>query len=411
MAKSASSHIGLVMVSAALLLGCGTKAAKESEAGPITDPDARSAVESYNRTALDLYSELRGKAGNIVISPYSIGFAMSMALSGARGETEKEMAAVLNQKLSRERMESACAKILQRMSRFDDEDDITLTTANALCLTVDGSLVHKPYKQLLVKKYSAELFSAPDVAPINAWVSKKTNGKIGRILKKLSPNSVCVLLNAVYFKGLWASQFEEKMTRPGDFHLAEDKTASVPMMNQTAEYSVVRDDGFAAISMPYKGSSLAMVIILPNDRAGLAAVEKKLGMDMIRATLDGLSQRTPGKVMLSLPRFQLEFGADLTPAFKALGVNRAFSAEKADFGGITGRDDLGLIWISAIQHKAFLEVNEEGSEAAAATAVEFATRSAPRIDIFRADHPFLFLLVDKEADVILFMGRVTDPRG
>lgn len=375
-----------------------------------TVSDEQRVIEAYNKTALQLYRRLKDEPQNLVISPYSIGTAMAMALSGARGDTEKEMAKVLNQTVSRERMDSANAKILDKMSRFQKEKDVVLSTANALCLTPDGALVHPEYKMLLSTEYHSEIFRAQNVSPINAWVAKKTQGKIDKILEKLSANSACVLLNAIYFKGLWASQFDKRLTRPGEFHTTKDKTVSVPMMNQTAEYPLAEHDDFMAAAMPYKLDSLAMVIVLPRKRNGLAQVEHQLSLETVQSILRELETSRPTKVMLAMPRFKVESSASLVPALQSEGMKLAFSGKKADFGGITGRDnDLGLIWIAQIQHKAFLEVNEEGSEAAVATAVELQTRSAPRITRFQVDHPFLFLLVDKTTDAILFMGRVNDP--
>lgn len=376
-----------------------------------TASDEQEVIESYNKTALQLYRQLGEESRNLVISPYSIGTTMAMALTGARGDTEKEMSNVLNQTIPRQRMDSANANILDKMTRFENERDITLSTANALCLTTHGGLVDPSYKKVLHTDYAAEIFGAQDVGPINAWVAKMTDGKIEKILDKLSVNSVCVLLNAVYFKGIWASQFDKELTRVDDFYIRKDKTVSVPIMHQTADYSLVKHDDLMALAMPYKVDSLAMVIVLPNDRMGLARLEKKLTMNKIHSVLKDLEESRPKKVMLSLPKFKIEFGAELIPAFRNRGMKLAFSSEKADFGGITGRDKaLGLIWISQIKHKAFLEVNEEGSEAAASTAVEFITKSVPRITQFQVDHPFFFFLVDKETKAIMFMGRVNNPQ-
>ncbi len=374
------------------------------------DSDEKKVITSYNKTALSLYQSLKEESGNLVMSPYSIGTAMSMALSGARGATEKEMKKGLNQAIPRERIDSANSKILNRMSRFHRGKDILLSTANALCLTPDAALVHEDYKALLRTKYHAEIFRAKSPDPINAWVEKKTRGKIDKILEKLSANSVCVLLNAIYFKGLWASQFDKQQTHPGNFYTIDNKTVSVPLMNQTAKYAVTKHDDFMALAMPYKVDTLEMLILLPNDRNGLRKVEDKLSAEMVQSVFNNLERATPRKVILSLPRFKIEFGASLIPAFQSNGIHLPFSSGKAEFGGITGRNNaLGLIWIDQIQHKAFLEVNEEGSEAAASTAVEVATRSTPRMTRFQADHPFLFFLVDRTTDSILFMGRVSNP--
>ncbi len=375
-----------------------------------TDSDEKNVIKSYNKTGLQLYRRLKEESRNLVISPYSIGTAMSMALSGARGDTGNEMKKVLNQTIPRGRIDSANSNILEKMSRFQEGKDIELSTANALCLTPDAALVHQDYKALISTKYHAEIFRAQNVDPINAWISKKTHGKIDRILEKLSDNSVCVLLNAIYFKGLWAAQFDKKLTRPGTFYTMENKAVSVPMMHQTAKYSVAEHDDFMAVAMPYKVDSLVMVIVLPRERKGLSRVEHKLSAELVQSVLMSLESRKPSKVMMSLPRFRISFGASLIPAFQSAGIQLAFSPKKADFGGVTGQHNAsGLIWIDQIQHKAFLEVNEEGSEAAASTAVEFATRSAPRVTRFQVDHPFLFLLVDKTANAILFMGRVNNP--
>ncbi len=405
---SRTRHLRTIVIQGLVLaLVLSASCSAREEAG---GPDEKAVVQACNTTAIQLYGGLKKDSENLVISPFSIGTAMSMALSGARGDTEKEMMKVLNQTVPRERMDSAHSKILARLNRFEKGKDVVLSTANALCLTVDSALVHKDYRTLLSTKYNAEIFDAHNVGPINAWVAKKTHGKIDKILEKLSANSVCVLLNAIYFKGLWASQFDKKLTRPGEFFTTEGKTLSVPMMHQTAEFSVATRDGCMAVALPYKVDSLAMVVILPTERKGLPGIEKQLSAAFVQAVLDDLGKHHPTKVALSLPRFKIEFGADLIPAFQSEGMKLAFSAEKADFGGITGRDtSLGLIWIAQIKHKAFLEVNEEGSEAAAATAVELQTKSVPRITRFLADHPFLFLLVDKATNAILFMGCVNDP--
>lgn len=372
--------------------------------------DEQAVVQAYNESALDLYQALDKGTGNVVISPYSIGVAMAMALSGARGDTEKEMARVLNQAIPRERIDAANSKILAIMNRFQEEQDIVLSTANALCLTGGGGLVDRGYKALLSTLYQAELFSAHNVEPINAWVMQKTHDKIDKILDELDANSVCVLLNAIYFKGLWASQFDGEQTRPGTFYATGGETLSVPTMHQTANYALLRQDEVTALAMPYRDPSLAMVIVLPNDRMGLAQVEGRLTFDTIQPILTTLERRWLDEVALTLPRFEIAFDASLVPPFKKMGIRSAFSSERADFGGITGPgSEPGTIWISQIKHKAVLEVNEEGSEAAAATAIEFATRSIPMTTTFLVDHPFLFFLVDKTTGAILFMGRVTDP--
>lgn len=180
------------------------------------------------------------------------------------------------------------------------------------------------------------------------------------------------------------------------------------MMHQTEKYSLVEYDDFSVLSMPYTAGELAMVIVLPKKRTGLATVEKALDTTKVESLLNDLNEAPPRETQLSLPKFKIEFGTGLIPAFQSLGMKRAFSLQ-ADFGGITGHDGgLGEIWISQIEHKAMIEVNEEGSEAAAATAVGAVLGGGLHIPSFTADHPFLFLLVDRSTEAILFMGRVSD---
>jgi serpin B len=384
----------------------------------VSASDEQEVIKGYNATALQLYRELGKEPGNFVISPYGIGTAMSMALAGARGGTEAEMARVLNQPLPRERMDSANARILDGMGRLSEAGKGELSVANALCLAQQGAMVHESYRGLLLTDYRAEVFGARDAAPINAWVSEKTHGRIDTILESLDPQDVCVLLNAVYFKGVWASPFDEKETHPGRFYTSDSETVFVPTMHQTAEYSLTRYDDFVALAMPYKIDSLAMIILLPKEPMGLASLEEGLSPDTLQSVLGDLEAQKPAQVRLWLPSFKITFETSLVPSFQSLGMRSAFSPEGADFGGIIGQDSApGVIWISEIEHKALLEVNEKGAEAAAATAVVMTWGGSgymiggsepPEV---RVDHPFLFLLIDRSTNAILFMGRVTNPLG
>lgn len=400
--RSARAETGLVLFTL-FIVGSGLHA-------HAIDADAKSVIASYNQMAFDLYRQVQQDKDNLVVSPYSIGTAMSMARSGARGRTDGEMAEVLHYSIPADQVDSANAAIYDRLNSLQKGTGIQISTANALCHTLHPSLVAPGYRELLTAKYRAEVFAAENVDPINAWVRDKTEGKIDKILEKLSPNSVCVLLNAIYFKGLWNSQFKESATLPGEFHVTEAQAVSVPTMRQTSGFRLVERENFRALLLPYQGEALAMVLVLPKERTGLPATEKSLSSSGVEALLNDLQAQNPDKVRVTLPRFKIESSCNLVPAFQNLGMDLAFSAEKADFGGITGKENApGLIWISQIQHKAFIEVNEEGSEAAAATAVEFMTRSSFGMAKFEADHPFLFFIVDSEATAILFMGRVRNP--
>jgi serpin B len=234
------------------------------------------------------------------------------------------------------------------------------------------------------------------------------------MMDELRPSSALVLLNAVYFKGGWASVFGRSATRPRPFYSADDETLSVPMMQQTAQYRVVERDDFVTVALPYESDSLAMVIVLPKERNGLAAVAERLTVEAVRSTLEDLEREPPAETVLSLPKFEFEFGAQLIPALQACGMNLPFSPGAADFGGITGPDAAGLLWIDEIRHLALVEVDERGTEAAAATSARGILLSLGYIGDgtvrhILIDHPFLFFLVERPTGALLFMGHVKNP--
>lgn len=385
------------------------------------DADVQAVVDSYNQTALDLYQELRAEPGNLVISPYSIGAAMAMALSGARGDTETEMAEVLHQPPPREERDAANAALMETLGRFEKNDDITLAVANALALGPLGEMISPSFRDLITTRYGGELFQAQSVSPINAWVAEKTEGKIQELLQDLDPTTACVLLNAIYFKANWAYQFKETSTRPEPFFLPDGNRVTVAMMHQSNDFHFVEHDTFVALELPYEDPSLSMILLLPRvtygvDKDGIISatvhsvedVEKGLDAETVQSFLDKLREGEPRyDLPVSLPRFKLKSARNLRSNFQTLGMARAFSEEVADFSGMTGNEDPGELWIGDIHHQAVLEVNETGAEAAAATAVVMGLRGLP--PEFRADRPFLFLVVDRSSDLILFMGRVVKP--
>lgn len=374
-------------------------------------PDSdRALVDAYNATGLALLGRVLPVQGNAVISPYSIGTAMSMAAAGAQGETAAEMLRVLRHTLSQEQMTRAHGSLAQAVSGTARREGVALSVANALCLTQHGTMVTPAYRALLRQRYGAELFEGTDVGPINRWVTQATHGKIERVLDRLSPNSVCVLLNAVYFKGLWLSQFDPKLTRPAPFTLASGEVVSVPTMRQTGRFPLHRGRSFQAISLPYQGGGFCMVVAVPSAADGVAELERLACTgELSSLLLRELPETEPTKVRLELPRFRTAFGVDLIPPFKQMGMSHAFSLFTANFAGITGDDTPGLVWIAQIRHEAVLEVDEKGSEAAAASAVEIKTRSASRTPVFRADRPFLLFIVEKRTGAILLAGRIINP--
>jgi len=248
---------------------------------------------------------------------------------------------------------------------------------------------------------------------INEWVEDETREKIKDLIQRgvLTPFTRLVLTNAVYFKGDWASPFEKEATREEDFTLTDPAHAAeairTPMMHQTEDFGYMETDAFQALEMPYAGDRLTMVVFLPRQTAGVSAFEETMTAENLSAWLKSLREQ---KVVVAMPKFKMTVQFQLADTLKAMGMRDAFSLPPADFSGMIERGEKELK-ISHVIHKAFVDVNEEGTEAAAATAVVVALELAPmRPLVFRADHPFVFLIRDKRTGSILFMGRVMDPQ-
>ena len=419
-------------------------------------------ARAYNTTGQQLFGQFAATSGNIVFSPYSIGTAMSMALSGARGDTASEMMRAMSMRMATDAIDTANAEMLAILNGYDR------STAPPLCpprATVDGANCQMPplggtnqcqfglrlvgdlcvgpgtkppsarflaanalvlgkrvdviaadYVAALKTKYAAEVFKDASLDNINAWVAQKTEGKIGKVLDRLDPNSAAVLLNAVYFKARWESMFDPKLTKDEAFNVTRSQKVDVPTMNQTTSFSLVSRGGYQAVRLNYQVPELGLVIVLPDDIEGANAVAKRLGTNELAELFTALRDgRAKKPVALALPRFKSEYRADLVPPFRQAGIQKAFDPNSADFSGMSGRPAAaGRLSIEQIVHRAVIEVAEESTEAAAATAVTIMPASIPGPRPtpvpFRVDHPFLFYLVDDTTGAILFQGRVIDPR-
>ena len=359
-----------------------------------------------NRTfAVQLYRQLAIGEENLFFSPHSISAAMAMTYAGARGKTAEEMKRALHFDLDQDRLHPAFKLLNTGLAAGSDLAGQKLNIANALVLTGDD--VSRAYKTLLKDYYDAEIFPG-DLETINAWVRNKTEHKIDKILDELDADSVCVILNAIYFKGLWAFPFDKERTAEAPFKVSPDRQVTVPLMQRNADFKLLVENDFRALEMPYQGERLSMVILLPNQVDGLNSLEQAANEPNLKQWLAALDSRHPRKVRLYLPRFKLETGYDLVPPFQKMGIAEAFKMPVADFTGMGWPK--GKLRISQIKHKAFVEVNEEGTEAAAVTAVEMVTKSImEHPEEFRVDHPFLFLIRDHASGTILFMGRMVDP--
>lgn len=356
--------------------------------------------------AVQLYRRLASGEGNLFFSPYSISAAMAMTYAGARGDTAEEMKRALRFDLDQSRLHPAFKVLNDGLAAGSDLAGQKLNIANALVLTGDD--VSGDYKTLLKAYYDAEIFPG-DLDDINAWVRNKTEHKIEKILDELSADSVCVILNAIYFKGLWAFPFDEERTADAPYNVSADRQVTVPLMYRNADFKLLKKNDFRALSVPYEGERLSMVILLPDHVDGLSTLEQEVNEPNLQQWLAALDGQSPRKVRLYLPRFKLETDYDLVPTLKQMGIAEAFKMPVADFRGMGWPK--GKLRIAQIKHKAFVEVNEEGTEAAAVTAVEMVTKSImEQPEVFRVDRPFLFLIRDHASGTILFMGRMVDPR-
>jgi len=368
-------------------------------------------IEDNNAFAIELYEQLAKEDGNIFFSPYSISTALAMTYAGARGNTEKEMSKVLHFNLSQNELHPAFSDLSSYFARIQNIGNIELNIANALWIPKNYYILDS-FLNINTEYYNANLFTvdfdkAPDKAiqEVNDWVEENTKNKIKDILKNedLHPLTRLILTNAIYFKGDWEYKFDKELTAELPFWKNKNKKMMVPMMYQKGNFKYSKNEDYQILELPYTGKELSMLILLPNEIDGLSRLEKHL--DYIIFTY--LNQFTPHKtVEVYLPKFESTKRFGLNAKLKTMGMKDAFS-DIADFSGITGNKRL---FIHKIIHKAYLKVDEQGTEAAAATAVIMAEVSYKQsFPIFKADHPFIFLIRENETGSILFIGRIVDP--
>jgi len=380
--------------------------------------DVKALAADTDAFAADLYDRLADEKGNLFFSPYSIESALAMVYGGARGETAAQMTRVLHFSLPPAQLHPAAGQLinsLEAAGTVDGKPACALVVANALWS--QKRFPYQPAFQNLVSRNYGGSLEEVDFAEfeavrkqINGWVEKQTRDKIKELIQpgNIDGNTRLVLTNAIYFKGAWADPFKKELTKTEPFHVDADRTVPVELMHQQHEFAYMETDDMQAVELPYAGQRLSMVVLLPKKVDGLAALEKQLTAEMINRWVEQLRGR---EVELSLPKFTMTCQFELAATLQAMGMTDAFSG-KADFSGISTAEGMA---ISKVIHKAFVEVNEEGTEAAAATAVLMGPtgafrKPAPPV-VFRADHPFVFMIRDRETGVILFVGRMVDAAG
>lgn len=393
---------------------CALVAPVSASAAPSTASSA-----GANDFAFATYGALKGKSGNLFLSPPSLRQALGVAYLGARGSTASEISAVLHLDTDRGRAAAqakdeingwqsargasqlAIANRLWGDQRFSMADDFLQKSRDAYGSPVERvDFAHAP---------------GPARVTINDWVAKQTNDKIKDLLPppSVTADTRLVITNAIWFKGTWAVTFDKTATRDEPFSVDPRTKVSAPTMHQTStfSYAAVPNAGLKVLEMPYGKSDLAMDILLPDSAGGLSKVEEQLSAGAFATWTSSLAQK---KVVVSLPKFTFTWGGSVKPELSKLGMRTAFTESAADFTGIAPPQAAGgNLYISDVVHKAFVAVDEEGTEAAAATGVVFARELAaiePPPERFTADHPFVFVIRDVKRGNVLFIGRVTNPK-
>ncbi|MDZ8185385.1 MAG: serpin family protein [Nostoc sp. ChiSLP02] len=370
-------------------------------------------VESSNKFGFKLFSEVYksdGTGKNIFISPSSVAIALAMTYNGASGSTQQAMAKTLElQGINLSEINSAYAATLKQL--LDNSDaKVQLKIANSLWANKDVKF-QPDFLQRAEDFYQAKVsnlnFQDPTaINTINNWVKDNTNGKIAKIVEQIQPNQVLFLINAIYFKGKWSQEFDKNQTVKYPFYITSSRQKQHPMMSQDGDYRYYENQQFQAVSLPYgKDGKFSFYIFLPKQTSNLKAFYQNLNAENWEKWMTQFNKQ---KGFIRLPRFKTEYDVTLNNALKALGMEEAFT-NKANFSGM-GRN----FTISQVKHKTFVEVNEEGTEAAAATSVGIVATSAfrPEPQPFRmiVDRPFFCAIRDNQTGSILFMGSITDPQ-
>jgi serpin B len=394
------------------------KSDKQRITSPVaSQADLAAVVDGNNAFAFDAYQQIKGDE-NVFFSPYSISLALAMTYAGARGDTAQQMASTLNYTLSQEQLHPALNSLDIELSqrgqgaKGKDEKGFRLNIVNAIW-GQQGYAFLQEFLDILAENYGAgirtlDFINAPEPSriTINDWVSDQTEGKIKDLIPPGAIDAMTrlVLTNAIYFNAAWQFPFEKDATADGTFHLLSGSEVTVPMMKQTKSFAYAESNDYQAVELPYDGSELSMVILLPQP-GQFTTFERSLDAKKVDGIIDSLGYK---KIALTMPKYEFTSDFSLKKTLSDMGMPVAFT-DSADLSGMDGKHDL---FISDVIHKAFVSVDESGTEAAAATAVIIAATSAPmpeQIINVTIDRPFIFLIRDIQTGTILFVGRVMNP--
>ncbi len=400
---------GLVLI--LLVYGCDSVAQEETgpePQRPLTQAEQQ-VVETDNVFGLNLYSNLSAETPdkNLFISPLSVSMALGMTLNGARGNTRTGMLETLEkQGLSEESINTSYESLMDRFTQLDPK--VKLDIANSIWYREGFSVepafleVNRTYFDAEIAALNFGVSSSPDI--INTWVADKTNGLIDKIVDQINPDDVMYLINAIYFKGVWTNAFAEETTEERPFRNIDGTQSLIPLMYLYDTVAYAHKDDVSVIDLPYGDSLFSMTFVLPNDPSAFDDMARKITAQDWNYWTNDLQAED---VIVSVPRFKLEYEKPLKEVLASMGMGDAFSEQIADFSGISTSRQL---YISNVMHKSFVEVNEEGTEAAAVTSVVVSTTSAggDQPKVFTADRPFIFAIREHHSGSILFIGKVVD---
>ncbi len=407
--------VALYFSAAALTIGCSRVTSGQDDAPPFRPPvindQVRVAANAQQQFGWSLYRELASGEDNLFCSPISISTAMSMVALGASGETESQMRTTLNIPDEDDPHHAAMTELIQLLNVRDKS--LQLRMANRLWAQADlefrDDFLARMRLQYFAPVGKVNFRQNAEAARqmINDWVSQQTEQRIRELFAAgaIDQDTRLVVANAIYFKADWKTPFRKEATKPADFFRLDGTTIQTDTMHRSGDMLYANDEHVRVVSLPYTGQGLSFVVLLPKQRDGLAALEERLNSEYLHTLLSSLRSR---EVRLALPKFTMETKYVLNDTLRSMGIERAFTPQ-AQFDRMTTHEEL---MIGTVVHKAFIEVNEQGTEAAAATGVEMKVASAvapPEPEIFKAEHPFVFLIKHDASGAILFSGRLTQP--
>lgn len=395
----------IAVVAVAALYGGFDLTSRDAVPGGEPSVIPETVADANNAFAIDFYKQVSSD-GNVFFSPTSIYMAFSMLYEGARDDTAQQMQHVFGFEPDKTMRHEAVADALSSLNR--DDPHATLEMANSLWFDKRFT-PYDSYLDVARNTYFAdvEALDFDDVQAagrINDWADEKTHGKITKVLEEIDSDTVAILLNAIYFKGTWVTQFPTEDTRESEFWTGT-QSINTDFMNVLGTFNYVARDGVQVLKLPYKGDRLSMLAVLPSDRDGIEQLEERLSAQLVREWQRDMAKT---EVKVAIPKFEMKTSYNLIHSLKTLGMPDVFDKHTANLSGMADVSAQNL-YVAGATQDAYVNVNEEGTEAAAVTAITVSTEEESSPPSFIADHPFIFIIQDDESGAILFMGKVTDP--